>query len=453
VIWVRGHPADFDYWAELGCHGWDWAGVEPYFRRAEHFEQASPERGATGPVHVGKVHAQHVITDAFVGAADAAGYTFTHDYNGARQEGVGYGQANVHHGFRHSAARAYLGPAWRRRNLKVITNAFVERLLFDQRRAVGVTYRHRAQLRTARAAREIILCAGAIASPKILMLSGIGPAEHLRAHGIKVVADVAGVGQGLQEHAFVSLLFNVDVPTFGMDFTPKGIAQHGWEFLLGRGPAAAGVAHAHLFTKLEPDSRRTQIQVAFTPLALVGANAEDTKAERLSGSGTHDVTAMQILDRSTVTAHVILLHPRSRGVLELRSANPEAPPVIRHQLFADERDLPELVAGCRRVRTVFDTSPLREHVVSEALPGADVKTDDEWEFYLRSENSHTGMHPAGTCRMGNGIDAVVDPELRVREVEGIRVADTSVMPELTSGNTNAPAIMIGEKAADLVLSG
>ncbi|MGO8861117.1 MAG: GMC family oxidoreductase [Acidimicrobiales bacterium] len=451
VVWVRGHAADFDRWAELGCEGWDWAGVEPYFQRAETFEGLGPRRGSGGPVRVSMVRARHPMTDAFVAAADAAGHAYTADYNGERQEGVGYGQANVRHGFRHSAARAYLGSAWRRRNLTVATGALVRRVLFEGTRAAGVEYDHHAKRVVARAGGEIVVSAGAIASPKILMLSGVGPADHLRSRGIDVVAENPGVGQNLQEHPVVSMLFNVDVPTFGMDFNVKGITRHGLEFLRGRGPAAAGIFHALLFIKLDPHSPRTEIEAGFTPIGVVGADAGDTTLETLSGAGTHDVTSMQLLDRATVTAYVSLLHPRWRGVVELRSADPEEPPVVRHRYLGDRRDLADLIAGCRQVRAVFETSPLSEHVVSEALPGAAVTTDDEWESFLRGGNAWGAQHPSGTCKMGTDPLAALTPDLAVRGVEGLRVADASIMPELTSGNTNAPTIMIGEKAADLIL--
>ncbi|TCJ30983.1 GMC family oxidoreductase [Parafrankia sp. BMG5.11] len=451
VMWVRGHAGDFDGWAAQGCDGWDWQGVEPYFRRAERYIGGTPARGVKGPIQVRKVRAPHVITDAFVAAADASGHPYTDDYNGERQEGVGVGQANVRRGFRHSASRAHLRGAWRRRNLKVVTGAFVERVLLEGDRAVGVEYRWKGRLLTARASKEVVLSAGAIASPKLLMLSGVGPADHLRGHGINVVADVPGVGRNLQEHPVVSMLWNIDVPTFGMDFTLRGIVKHGFSFLRGRGPAAAGIFHAIMFSKLNADSSRTEVEAGFTPIALVGANAGDIKAETLSGSGTHDVRQMQVLDRATVTVYLSLLHPRSRGSVQLRSANPADPPLIQHEMFAEEGDLWDLVAGCRQVRQVFDTSPMSDHVTSEALPGADVTSDDEWEAFLRSQNCHGAMHPAGTCRMGTGPEAVVDPRLRAVGVQGLRVVDASVMPELTSGNTNAPTIMIAEKAAAMIL--
>jgi choline dehydrogenase len=451
VVWVRGHPGDFDRWAELGCEGWDWAGTEPYFRRAETYAGAGPGRGSSGPVQVSMVRARHQLTDAFVAAADTAGHAFTGDYNGERQEGVGYGQANVRRGFRHSTARAYLGSAWRRPNLKITTGAFVRRVLFDGKLAVGVEYDDGGKRVVARARAEIVVAAGGIASPKILMLSGVGPGDHLRSKGIDVVADNPGIGQNLQEHPVVAMLFNVDVPTFGMDFNIKGIARHGLSFLMGRGPAAAGIFHALLFSKIDPNSPRTEIEAGFTPIGVVGSDAGDTTTETLEGAGTHDVTSMQLLDRATVTAYVSLLHPRSRGAVELRSSDPKDPPVVRHRFFGDDRDLADLIAGLRQVRDVFETSPLREHVVSEALPGAAVKTDGEWEVFLRGGNTWGAQHASGTCKMGTDPMAALDPELRVRGVDGLRVADASIMPEVTSGNTNAPTIMFAEKAADLVL--
>ena len=451
VVWVRGHPGDFERWAELGCKGWSWNEVEPYFRRAESFERRDPFRGSDGPVRVAMVDAPHPVTDAFVAAADAAGHPFTHDYNGRRQEGVGYGQTNVRRGFRHSSARAYLGAGRRSSALRVATEAVAQRVLFEGGRAVGVEYRHNGSLQQARASGDVILCAGAIASPKLLLLSGVGPADELRSHGIEPVADSPGVGRNLQEHPVVQMLWNVDVPTFGMDFTPRGIVRHGLSFALGRGPAAAGIFHAILFMKVDPGSPWTEVEVGFSPTAIVGADAGDTSGETLQDAGTHDVTRLELLQRQTVTGYASLLHPRTRGSIGLRSADPADRPLIRHELWEDERDLRDLVAGCRRLREVFDTSPLREHVTGEALPGPRVQSDEEWRAYLRSHAAYGAQHASGTCKMGIDPLAVVDPELRVRGVEGLRVADASIMPEVTSGNTNAPTIMIGEKAADLVL--
>ena len=425
--------------------------MEPYFRRAESFERPDPFRGNEGPVRVSMVDAPHPVTDAFVAAAHTAGHAYTHDYNGPQQEGVGYGQANTRRGFRHSSARAYLGPAARRPNLEVVTEALAERVLFESGRAVGVQYLRNGVRAVARASQDVVLSAGALASPKLLMLSGVGPADHLRTHGLEVVADLPGVGRNLQEHPVTQMLWNVNVPTFGMEFTPKGFVKHGFSFLRGRGPAAAGIFHALLFMKLDPASPWTEVESGFSPVAVLGADAGDTTGETLESAGTHELSQLQLLERATVCAYTSLLHPRTRGHLELRSADPADGPVIHHRTWDEERDLEDLIAGCRRVREIFETPPLAEHVQSEALPGPGVQSDEEWRAYLSSPNAYGAQHASGTCKMGIDAEAVVDPELRVRGVEGLRVADASIMPEVTSGNTNAPTIMIGEKAADLVL--
>jgi choline dehydrogenase len=454
LVWVRGHPGDFDRWADLGCTGWGYESVLPFFRRAESFDRGPDRyRGTAGPQRVAMLPAPHPMTDAFVDAAQKSGHAFTPDYNGERQEGVGYGQANTRRGFRHSTARAYLGPAVRRRkNLDVVTGAFVRKIRFDGARAAGVEFDHKGKASEALASKEVILSAGAMSSPKLLMLSGVGPAEQLREHGIDVVADHPGVGSNLQEHPVALMVWNVDVPTFNMELTAKSVARHGLDFVLhGHGPAAAGFFHALLFTKLDPASTRTEIEGGFAPFGLVGTDAGDTSEMILATPGEHDVTDMELLKRPTVSVFVALLHPRSRGVIELRSANPEDAPVIRHQLLGDARDLRDLVEGCRQMREVFETSPLREHVLNEALPGAGVNRDAEWETFLRSNATWGAQHPAGTCKMGTDDAAVLDPSLRVRGIDGLRVVDASIMPELTSGNTNSPTIMIAEKASDMIL--
>ena len=346
MVWVRGHPADFDEWAELGCEGWDYANVLPYFRRAESFVGGDPTyRGQSGPQHVSMVRATHPMTDAFVAAAVNAGHRFTSDYNGERQEGVGFGQSNTRRGFRDSTARAYLAPARRRRNLDVMTDTFVRRVVFDGNRAIGVEVdMAKGGRRVLYAAREVVLSGGSLASPKLLMLSGVGPADALRAHGIPVVADRPGVGRNFHEHPVVQMIYNVDIPTFNMEFTPFGVMRHGLRFLAeGRGPAASSFFHAVLFAKLDATARWTEIEAGFGPFALVSNVRERHKAD-----AGHDITDMQLLDRPAVTVFLSLLHPRSRGVLELRSSDPADLPVIRHPMFADERDLHDMVRGCPR---------------------------------------------------------------------------------------------------------
>lgn len=455
MVWVRGNPGDFDEWAELGCTGWDFPGVLPFFKRAETFERGEDGyRGGEGPTRVGMQRVPHRLTDAFVEAADRAGHPFTPDYNGERQVGVGFGQVNQRRGFRHSTARAYLGPARRRKNLDVFTNALVKRVLFEERRAVGVEFERGGQTVRASATKEVIVSAGAIASPKLLMLSGVGPAAALREHGIEVVADVPGVGQNLQEHPMVPMIWNMNVRTLNRDLNLMGFLRHGLNFLLwGRGPAAAGIFHALLFMKLDPNSPYPEVQAGFAPLGMVGARAGDTSRQTLETAGEHDVTRMQLLRRNSANIWLTVLHPKGRGEICLRSSDPKDPPVIRHQILGHDYDLRTLMAGARAIRKVFETDPLRQYVIGPALPGPQVQTDAQWEGFLRAAASGA-VHPTCTCRMGATTDAlaVLDPQLRVRDVRGLRVVDASVMPTLTSGNTNSPTIMIAEKASDIITS-
>jgi choline dehydrogenase len=451
MVWVRGNPADYDHWAELGCPGWEFDNLLPYFKKGETFERgADAYRGGRGPQRIGESRVQHELTDAFIASATEAGFPANADYNGEAQEGIGVCQTNQRRGFRQSAARAYLGGTAHRRNLSLMTSATVTRILFEGTRAVGVELERNGHLERVIADREVIVSAGALASPKILMVSGVGDETELRKHGVAVVANVPGVGKNLQEHPIATLLWNVNVPTLNMDVTPKGVARHGLNFALhGRGAAAAAAGHALLFAKLHKDSPWPEIEGLFAPFGMVGANAGDISQDELEGPGDHDVTKMQMLDRPSFTVIAHLLHPRSRGTVELRSPNPRDMPVIRHHLMNDE-DLVDLTALCRIMRDIVESPPLSKLVVGEALPGKRVETDEDWEQYLRKA-AWGAQHPVGTCKMGSDPMAVVDPELRLKGVEGVRVVDASIMPTLTSGNTNAPTIMIAERAADLIL--
>jgi choline dehydrogenase len=455
MVWVRGNRADYDRWAAQGCAGWDYDSVLPYFKRAERFEGGDETyRGWSGPQWVSFEPMSHELTDAFIAGAQEIGHRFSPDYNGAEQEGVAVGQANLRWGFRHSAARAYLGPARRRRNLEVLTEATARRILFDGRRAVGVEYERGGQRLEARAGREVVLCAGSLASPVILLRSGVGPPATLQRHGVAVVADNPGVGFNLQEHPVVLMLWNVSVNTLNLELNPRGYLRHGPGFVLrGRGPAACSFFHAVDFFKLDPGRQETEVEIGFAPMGAVGVGAESSDTGMtLQSPGEHDVSQMELLGRPCVSAYVALLHPRSRGSVELRSADPVDAPVIRHQFFADERDLHDLVAACRATRPIFETTAMGRYVVGEALPGERVKSDEEWEGFLRMA-TWGAQHPLGTCKMGVDAQAVVDPQLRVRAVAGLRVVDASVMPDAPSGNTNAPTIMVAEKASDLILSG
>ena len=454
MVWARGNRADFDRWSGLGSDGWSWDEVEPYFRRIETFEDhdpfegPDPHRGADGPIHTGMVRMRHPLTDAFVQAAHRAGQEFTSDYNGRTQEGVGYGQANVRRGFRQSTSRAYLDRARRRRNLEVLTNAFVRRIVFDGTRAVGVEFERNGRRSVEYASKEVIISAGTLSSPKLLMLSGVGPAEHLRSVGVALVADNPAVGTNLQTHPSMQMQWHVDLPTLNNEYTPTGFIKYGLQFALrGRGPAAAGFFHAVVFNRLNPASRWPEFEVGFQPYGTVNAQRV---AEKDTTGDDHDVTAVEMADAPTVTALIQTLHPEVRGTIELRSAEPTDPVLIRHQLLAENRDVQTMVDAARIVREIFATSPLREHVVNEVLPGPHVQTDREWATFLRDGQAWPTAHPAGTCRMGGDDGSVLDPQLRVRGVDGLRVVDASIMPEMTSGNTNAPTIMIAEKASDLI---
>jgi choline dehydrogenase len=451
MVWVRGNRADYDEWASLGCEGWDYESVLPYFKRAERYRGgANYYRGGQGPQRVQVQGVAHPLNDAFEAAAHAAGYPANGDYNGASQLGVGVCQVAQWRGLRHSEASAYLGSAWRRPNLKIRTGAEVQRILFEGRRATGVEYLRKGERIVEHAAREVVLSAGALMSPKVLMLSGIGPTGELEEFGIEQVHEVPGVGSNLQEHPMCPVIFNVNVPTLNMDLKLRKIMKHGWEYLIhGTGPASAGVCHVLLFLKTGDDSTRPNIEAGFAPLGMVGADAGDTAKEQLDSAGYHDVENMQLMGRPTCTVVVQMLHPRSRGRVKLRSANAADPPMICHQLLGSEDDVRELAEGIRAVRRVFATEPLAQYVTSEALPGPAIQTNEEFEGFLRMAG-WGAQHPAGTCKMGTDPASVVSPDLTVHGVENLRVVDASVMPTSPSGNTNAATVMIAEKASQMI---
>ena len=441
MIWVRGAPEDFDGWSQLGCEGWDYRSVLPYFRRAETFEGGASEyRGGSGPQHVSYLHVHHRLTDVFVEAAQTAGFPFNEDYNAARPDGVGYGQVSQRRGLRHSTARAYLAPIMRRRNVKVETHAFVRRVLIEDGRAVGVEYERRGSVVRAACRREVILSAGAFASPKLLMLSGIGPAEHLREVGIEPRVDLAGVGSNVQNHLGVTMIHEVAVPTLNREITLWNVAKHGLDLVVrGRGAATAAAGHAMVFGSVGGEG--IEYEATFSPFGRFSSK------ENGRGRNRHKLT---VDSTNAVTTRVGLTQPRSRGTITLRSADPNDPPVLRHELASDLRDLADLTAACRRLREVLGTEPMHSCLVRELVPGDGVQDDAQWEEVIRRTGG--SKHTAGSCKMGVDDLAVVDPRLRVRGIEGLRVADLSITPVITSGNTNAAAIMIGERGADLVLA-
>lgn len=460
MIWVRGNPADFADWAARGAEGWDWAGVEPYFRKAETWSgPKSARRGTTGPQHVEQTRVKHRLTDAFTEAAVQAGHDRNPDYNAEKQAGISPGQVSTKRGLRQSTARSYLAKAKRRKNLTVQVRATVRRVLVENGTAVGVEYETPAGRRTARVTREVVLSAGALATPKILLLSGIGPKDHLTDLGIPVVADVPGVGANLQDHPATLVRYAVNVRTLNQELTPAGAVKHGLDFVLrGRGAATSSFGTAELFGPASKPDGSIDYQGIFCPFSLDSGGGDDdetifakidAQATDTTTGNNHDIHDMKLRKTSAVDVTTCILHPTGRGRVSLRSADPSADPLVEFQLLGEQADMDGLIAACRDVRKVFAQPALAPYVVEEELPGAAVQTDEQWAAHLHGL-SFRAQHPVGTCRMGTDADAVVDPQLRVRGVQGLRVVDASVMPTVTSGNTNSPTIMIGEKAADLI---
>jgi choline dehydrogenase len=346
---------------------------------------------------------------------------------------------------RDSTARSYLGPARRRQNLDVITSVTAQQVIIRDGRAVGVRYDSRGATKEVWCRGEVLIAAGAIASPQLLMLSGIGPGQHLQDHGIRVVVDRSQVGHNFQEHPFTAMVWTVSVPTLNGDLHLAGYLRHGVDFVLhGRGAVTTPIGHALILDRLDPNRRDTEYEILFSPLGLASV-VEAAKKERVE----HDIHDVRLMTVSSVTCAIGVSHPRSRGVVELRSANPSERPIIRHQVLGDSADRALLTAACRHARELLGSQAMLPFVTGEMLPGPDVQTDDEWDEFL-GRSTIIGQHPIGTCRMGDDHDAVVDSELRVRGVDRLRVVDASVMPTLIAGHTNAPTIMVAERAADLV---
>ncbi len=458
MMWTRGNLADFDGWAAAGCDGWSAKEVLPYFRRAETFEDgANAYRGGDGPQRVVRTRVSHPMIHTFCRAAQEAGFPAVDDYNAAVQEGVSLSQVNQRRGWRHSAADAFLAPVRRRVNLTVRTGALVTRVLVHDGRAVGVEAWNGTRVETVRARREVILSAGAVGSPRLLLLSGIGAVPALEAHGIPVLVDLPGVGQGLQDHPAVALTFAVDERTLNQDVTPLRLVRHGMDFVVrGRGAFASTSNHAVAFGRLDQASELPDVQIIFVAYGLTrmsekAGSGPRSRIRRLTArSGGRSEGRRQIAPDSLVTVTAVRLHSRSRGEVSLRCIDPFASPLIRHDLHADPVDVDGLAQSGEKIREIFRTPAMARHVQSEREPGPQVRDAESWAAYVRA-SAFRLHHPTSTCRMGADEFAVVDPRLRVYGVQGLRVVDASVMPTITSGNTNAPTIMIAEKASDLLL--
>ena len=436
LLYVRGQPQDFDHWRQLGNTGWGWEDVLPYFRRSERWEDGGDDyRGGEGPLKVSNSRLRRDIVDVWINAAVNAGYRRNPDYNGADQEGVGYFQLTAHNGRRCSSAVAYLRDAEKRPNVEVLTGYQTASLRFDGDRVSGVNVIGKDGPRSFTARREVILCAGAIGSPQIMMLSGLGPAEQLRAHGIEVRRDMPGVGQNLQDHLQARPVYKTDLSTINVElsniFKKAGIAL---KYLTRRsGPMAMAASLGTGFLKTCDDLETPDIQFHIQPWSA------DSPAE-----GPHRFSAF--------TASVLQLRPESAGELKLASADIRDHPEIHPNYLATDTDCRTLVRGIQIARKIAGCEPLKSHITEEHAPGPGVAFDDEKATLdWARRTAVTIYHPTGTCKMGTDDMAVVDARLKVHGVDGLRVADASIMPVITSGNTNAPAIMIGEKASDMVL--
>ncbi len=437
LLYVRGQPEDYDRWRQMGNKGWGWDDVLPLFKRAENNERGADEfHGDSGPLSVSNMRIQRPITDAWVAAAQAAGYEFNADYNGATQEGVGFFQLTSKNGRRCSSAVAYLNPVKKRENLQIVTHAQVDKIEIEGGCATGVTYKDRSgNQQTVTAHREIVLCGGAINSPQLLMVSGVGEADQLSEHGIEVKKDLKGVGKGMQDHLQARLVYKCNEPTLNDEVSSLfGQAKIGLKYMLFRaGPMTMAASLATGFLKTNEDQETPDIQFHVQPLS-----AENP------GKGADKFSAF--------TMSVCQLRPESRGEIRLASSDPRTYPKIIPNYLSTETDCRTIVDGVNIARKIARHAPLTTKISEEFRPNASLDMNDyEATLDWARNNTASIYHPTGTCKMGDGPDAVVDDRLRVHGIRGLRVADCSIMPEIVSGNTNAPAIMIGEKASDLML--
>ncbi|MBF6174943.1 GMC family oxidoreductase [Nocardia blacklockiae] len=429
MIYIRGNPADYDGWRrDFGAVGWSYEEVLPYFVRAEtNTGLRSPYHGGAGPLHVENRRYTHELTDAWIEAAVAAGLPRTDDFNGASQDGVGRYQVTHRNGRRWSTADGYLRPALSRPNLTVRTDSLATRIVFDGTRAIGVTYLRAGAEHTAYADAEVLLSGGAVNSPQLLLLSGVGPAAHLRETGIDVVADLPGVGENLHDHPATPMLWRTRGTSDLAQFeTPLRLGQ--WQ-AFGRGPLTSNIGEGGGFSRVGPDAQAPDMQYHVAPTAFYD-------------NGLHENVAPMF------TAGPTLVEVHSRGRLRLRSADPRWKPDMDPAYFSDARDLDTLLAGMRQLAEIARQQPLAKYLECPHLPADPA---DEQALRAHAERwTQTLFHPVGTCAMGTGETAVVDPQLRVHGLENLRVVDASIMPRIVRGNTNAPTVMIGEKAADLI---
>jgi choline dehydrogenase len=439
MVYVRGHAKDFDAWEAMGASGWSYADVLPYYKRMETWDPAghggdASWRGRDGPLHVTRGKRDNPLVQAFVQAGRQAGYQLTEDYNGQQQEGFGPMEHTIHKGARWSAAKAYLRPALQRKNCNLI-RGLARKIVFSGRRAVGVELLAGAGLKNVRARKEVILASSSINSPKLLMLSGIGPAAHLAAHGIEIVADRPGVGQNLQDHLEVYIQMAASQPVSLFKYwNVFGKAWVGLQWALTRsGPGASNQFESAGFIRSAAGVEYPDLQFHFLPIAV-----------RYDGKAASEGHGFQ--------AHIGPMRSPSRGAVTLRSAKPEDSPKITFNYMSTEKDWIDFRRGIRLTREIFAQEAFRPFVKHEIQPGFELQTDTQIDEFIRA-HAESAYHPCGTCKMGAVDDplAVVDPQTNVIGVKGLRVVDSSIFPQITNGNLNGPSIMVGEKASDLIL--
>ncbi len=437
-VFVRGNAVDYDGWAREGATGWDYESVLPYFRRLESWEDgADPYRGGDGPIGVRRHRVSHPANGAFLEAAQQAGHPFNPDYNGEHQDGVGVTQVNQRGRFRSQSAREYLHGLAPSERLDVRTSAVAERVIFDGDRATGVEFRTRRGLEQVHARKEVVLCAGSLATPKLLMLSGVGPASDLRRLGIDVRVDAPQVGGNLQEHPCVFLRYNALIPTVNTMGPGTALQGLGNYLFRGGGFLASTMGHGQNMHRTDPALEKPDIQAAFCNFLTIPEVSPDGNVK------------FNVPRRAGFMIAVMYLQPTPRGRVSLRSADAHDTPKIEHQILGDSANVEALLTGLEEVRRIMSQPAMRK--VAGALLGSesDFVSRSDWKRWLLS-NANGGAHPVGTARMGSDDAAVVDADLRVNGVLGLRVADASIIPRIVNGNTNATVMMIGEKAADII---
>jgi choline dehydrogenase len=442
MLYVRGQRRDYDIWRQLGCEGWGWDDCAPYFEKAQNQERSGLSGHATGgPLNVSDVTERHPISDLCIDAGVQAGVPRNDDINGEDQEGIGYYQVTIKNGLRCSAAVAYLHPVKGRSNLTVEVNALAHHVVFEGKRATGVKFAQNGNIMIAKAKREVILCGGAINTPQLLQLSGIGPSALLAEHGIEVRVDSPGVGANLRDHYIVGLRYRLKKGIKSVNEMSKGLAFVGelFKFVFQRkGLLTLSAAHIAAFAKTRPDLETPDVQYHILPATM--------DIEKLAIEGK-----MELENEPGLTIAPCQLRPESTGTITIRSADPTVHPAIRPNYLVDPLDQQTIVEGLKLGRRMAQAPALAGLIEAEINPGPEYATDAELLAYAR-ETGATLYHPVGTAKMGRDPMAVVDPQLRVIGVEGLRVVDASIMPRLISGNTNAPTIMIAEKASDMILA-